>query len=94
MPLNDELESLISAGFKTTLLGYVFNLTLLAREEIGDNHRRAKVALDALIAAFPPEWYNIAEYTFESSGRAVSERHALLALVSSLRKYQVNPFMD
>ncbi|KAJ9108216.1 hypothetical protein QFC19_002463 [Naganishia cerealis] len=79
-----DLQAEIPSGAPTriavALLGYVFNLTFLPREEIGDNHRRAKIALDSLVAAFPRKWHDIRNYKDATSSGSVPERHTLLAL--------------
>jgi hypothetical protein len=53
----------------------------MPRKIIGQQHRFAKVAVDALIAAFPPEWHDIRNFVDDSPKTAVTERCSLLALV-------------
>jgi hypothetical protein len=53
----------------------------LPRKSIGQQHRRAKVAADALVAAFPLEWHDIRNFVDDRPETAVPERCSLLALV-------------
>ena len=64
------------------MLGHVFRLTFLSRKEIGQQHRLAKAATDAFVAAFPPSWRDVSTFVEDRSDQAVAERQVLVALVS------------
>lgn len=77
----DRIANVKLTLLQVSLLGYVFSLTFLTRQKIGQQHRFAKVAVDALVAAFPTHWHDIRNYPAGGT-TAVSERSILLSLVS------------
>lgn len=64
------------------LLGHVFRLTFSSRREIGQQHRLAKVATDAFVAAFPASWHDLPNFFDNQPDSVVTERQVLLGLVS------------
>ncbi|KAI5450107.1 hypothetical protein NCC49_003734 [Naganishia albida] len=71
------------SGSATRIAASRFNLTFLPRKKIGQQHRSAKIAVDSLVAAFPPHWHDIRNYP-SAGTTAVSERSILLALWSTI----------
>ena len=63
-------------------MGHVFRLTFSSRQEIGQQHRLAKAATDAFVAAFPPSWHDIPNFVDDRPNPVVTERQVLVALVS------------
>lgn len=68
---------------QVALLGHVFRLTFMSRQEIGQQHRLVKIATDAFVAAFPPAWNDLANFVDDEPHLVVTERQVLLGLVRS-----------
>jgi hypothetical protein len=76
-----DCKELLLIRLQVALLGHVFRLTFLSRQEIGQQHRLAKIATDAFVAAFPPAWHDLANYVDDEPHLVVTERQVLLGLV-------------